>query len=57
MVKRGKYRVRRAFRAEDGAYVTNDNVHTLSEAEIESRVESGHLAHRGGVEAAPPRHR
>jgi hypothetical protein len=57
MVQRGKYRVIRAFRAEDGVHITNDNVHLLSEAEIESRIESGYIEHRGGLAAAPPRHR
>jgi hypothetical protein len=57
MVKRGKYRVRRAFRAVGGTYITNDNVHMLSEAEIEERVARGYVEHNGGIEQAPPHHR
>lgn len=56
MVKRGKYRVRRAF-VEDGVYVTNDNVHALTTARIEARIESGHVEHVGGAPAAPPAQR
>jgi hypothetical protein len=54
MIERGKYRVRRAFRAEDGTYVTNDNIHTLSEAEIEGRIADGYVVRRGGNQQAPP---
>lgn len=56
MLKPGKYRVRRAFREGD-LYVTNDNVHTLTLAQIEPRITSGHVEHRGGSAAAPPRQR
>lgn len=55
-VKRGKYRVRRAFSFE-GRYITNDSVHTLPEPEIEGRIVGGFVEHRGGSLAAPPRKR
>lgn len=56
MVKQGKYRVRRAF-IENDAYITNDNVHTLSAEQIEGRIAGGYVEHAGGPDTAPPSQR